>query len=78
MVSLRVPPTFMPATPWSQPWITWPRPSANANGSLRSRDESNFDPLISVIVEPAGVMDGDALAAGGGLALTDDEIFDAE
>jgi len=48
------------------------------NGSLRSRDESELGALISVIVEPAGVVDRDVLSAGGGVALTDDEIFDAQ
>ena len=32
IVSRRRPPTFIPATPWSQPGITWPLPSLNSNG----------------------------------------------
>src|SRR5712692_7571084 len=40
MVSLRRPPTFMPTTPSSQPWITCPPPSANENGWPWSFEES--------------------------------------
>ena len=47
MISFRLPPTFMPATPSSQPLITWPAPSWKANGWLRSRLESNFVPSFS-------------------------------
>ena len=50
MVSLRRPPTFMPAMPFSQPAITMPAPSWNSKGALRSRDESNFFPLVRVPV----------------------------
>src|SRR5262245_37797085 len=35
----------MPATPRSQPAITWPAPSGNSNGSLRLHDESNSLPV---------------------------------
>src|SRR5204863_455415 len=44
MTSVRWPWTFMPATPWSQPLITWPAPSRNSKGSLRSRELSNLVP----------------------------------
>src|ERR1700674_4164211 len=47
MVSLRLPPTFMPATPSSQPLITWPAPSLKRNGRLLSRLESNLGPPTS-------------------------------
>src|ERR671926_438313 len=42
MVSFRLPPTFMPATPSSQPLMTLPRPSGKSNGSPRSLLESNL------------------------------------
>src|SRR5215207_2868840 len=43
--SLR-PPGFIPATPWSQPGITWPAPSGNSNGwPPRSHDASNCAPV---------------------------------
>ena len=45
MVSRRRPPTFIPATPWSHPEITWPAPSGNENSSLRFHDESNSWPV---------------------------------
>lgn len=45
MVSLRRPPTFMPLTPISQPLMTWPPPSPNANGSPRFQDASNSAPV---------------------------------
>jgi hypothetical protein len=44
MTSWRRPPTFMPATPWSQPAITWPRPSVKLNGSPRFHEASNSSP----------------------------------
>jgi hypothetical protein len=50
MVSTRVPPTFIPATPSSQPRMTWPPPSANSNGSLRSFELSNLVPRWSVLL----------------------------
>src|ERR1700687_930980 len=51
MVSLRLPPTFMPATPSSQPLITWPAPSLKRNGRLLSRLESDLVPSTSPPVE---------------------------
>jgi len=45
MSSVRLPPTFNPATPSSQPRITWPVPSLKVNGLLRSCELSNFAPL---------------------------------
>src|SRR3954468_10993776 len=45
MVSSRRPPSRMPAIPWSQPGMTWPAPSWNANGSPRSHEASNSWPL---------------------------------
>src|SRR5262249_41207748 len=45
MISVRWPPTFIPATPSSQPRITRPPPKGNVNGSERSRDESNLAPF---------------------------------
>ena len=62
IVSTRVPPTFMPAKPLSQPGMTWPPPSGNSNGSLRSFELSNFVPRLSALVasyEPARVMHAD-------------------
>ncbi len=50
MISVRRSPTFIPATPSSQPLITWPRPRPNSNGSLRSRELSNFRPFSKVPV----------------------------
>src|SRR4029078_3232037 len=47
ITSVRCPPTFMPATPSSQPLITRPAPSVNPNGVLRSRELSNFAPCES-------------------------------
>jgi hypothetical protein len=49
MTSVRLPPTFMPATPSSQPAITMPEPSEKPNGSLRSRLESNFAPCTPLL-----------------------------
>src|SRR5262249_17722262 len=51
MNSFRLPPTFMPTTPSSQPLITLPAPSRNSNGLLRSWLESNF--LSSFASQPA-------------------------
>src|ERR671916_3342096 len=45
MTSRRRPPTFIPSTPWSQPWMTWPWPSGNENGSPVSHDASNCRPF---------------------------------
>jgi hypothetical protein len=50
MMSLRLPPIFMPATPSSQPLMTLPAPNGKENGSLRSRLLSNFLPSLSVPV----------------------------
>jgi len=47
MRSWRLPPTFMPATPSSQPLITMPAPSLNSSGSPRSSELSNFLPSVS-------------------------------
>src|SRR4029077_14751301 len=47
MTSVRVPPTFIPATPWSQPRMTCPPPSLNENGSPWSFELSNFLPCLS-------------------------------
>src|SRR3954454_10043335 len=47
MISSRRPPTFMPATPWSQPGITCCAPIWNGNGFLpRSHDASNCLPVL--------------------------------
>src|ERR1700680_3303875 len=51
MVSLRLPPTRMPATPSSHPLITWPAPSLKRKGRLLSRLESNLVPSTSQPVE---------------------------
>ena len=50
IVSVRVPPTFIPFTPWSHPGMTSPAPRRNSNGSFRSRELSNFVPSMSVPV----------------------------
>ncbi len=50
IVSTRVPPTFMPANPWSHPGMTCPAPSGNSNGSLRSFELSNFFPRLSALL----------------------------
>jgi hypothetical protein len=47
MMSFRLPPTFIVATPSSQPLITRPLPIGNSNASLRSTELSNFWPLLS-------------------------------
>src|SRR5919198_2836734 len=48
MMSLRRPPTFMPTTPWSQPWMTFPWPSVNWNGFLPlDHEESNSLPFLN-------------------------------
>src|SRR3989338_8470801 len=47
MVSLRLPPTFIPATPSSQPLMTCPAPTRKEKGSLRSIELSNLVPLAS-------------------------------
>src|SRR3954452_17840667 len=67
MVSTRRPPSFMPATPWSQPGMTWPPPSGNSKGCPRSHELSNtvlssqraptywtltFDPALAVAPVP--------------------------
>ena len=45
-MSRRIPPTFMPATPVSQPAMTSPTPSTNENDVVPS-DESNDAPFWS-------------------------------
>jgi len=45
MIKVRLPPTFMVATPSSQPAITRRCPIGNSNGSLRSTELSNFLPF---------------------------------
>ena len=65
MMSLRRPPTFIDITPSSQPLMTCPTPMTNWNGSLRSRELSNFLP----VGERARVVHGDALALGRRLAV---------
>jgi len=47
MVSLRMPPTFMPATPTSQPLMTIPCPNWNSKGWPEFLDESNWVPSVS-------------------------------
>ena len=46
MISSRRPPTFMPVSPWTQPWITLPGASAVVNGWLRVHEESNSLPFL--------------------------------
>src|SRR4051794_5838538 len=41
----RRPPTFIPATPWSHPWMTWPFPSPNLNVWPRFHEASNSRPF---------------------------------
>src|SRR5579883_2248302 len=51
MISLRVPPTFMPTTPSSHPLITWPAPSGNVKGWPPGFDVvSNTVPFVSLPV----------------------------
>ena len=72
MVSLRVPPTFMPCTPSSQPLMTL------------ARAERKHERVVAVLAriellavgEPAGVVHGDVLAGGGCGAVADDDVFD--
>ena len=45
-ISSRRPPTFMPATPCSQPGMTWPLPSVNGNGSARFHEASKTFPAL--------------------------------
>src|ERR1700679_628256 len=47
MMSRRLSPTFMPATPWSQPLMTWPVPTGNRKGWPPVREVSNSLPLLS-------------------------------
>jgi len=47
VTSLRLPPTFIVATPSSQPLMTRPLPMGKENGSPRSTELSNFWPLLS-------------------------------
>ena len=39
--------TRVAATPWSQPWITWPVPRTKAKGSSRSTELSNLLPSVN-------------------------------
>ena len=51
MKSSRRPPTFIPATPASQPGITWPEPSVNSKADRPAcRDESKTVPSVSMPV----------------------------
>jgi hypothetical protein len=72
MVSLRVPPIFMPCTPSSQPAMTWRAPSENSKGSLRSLLESN----LRSVGQPARVMHGNHLPGTGFGAFADNHFFD--
>src|SRR5690348_15585223 len=45
MVSTRRPPTFIPASPLSQPGMTWPAPSGNENGWPWFHEASNSVPF---------------------------------
>src|SRR5450830_1670430 len=49
MIRVRLPPTFMPCTPRSQPLMTMPAPRWNSNGELRSRLESNLAPWAPLL-----------------------------
>src|SRR6185369_15186085 len=63
MVSLRLPPTRMPATPWSRPRMTSPAPSA-------ARVE-----LAQALGEPADVMHHHVVAGIGERTGADDQVF---
>src|ERR1700746_867264 len=47
MRNCRLPPTFIPATPSSQPLMTCPEPRSNENGLPEPTELSNFLPLVS-------------------------------
>src|SRR5881394_3437940 len=47
MRSWRLPPTFIPATPSSQPLITLPAPNGNSKGLPVPTELSNFLPVVS-------------------------------
>src|SRR5271165_1565356 len=47
MMSRRLSPIFIPATPWSQPLMTEPVPSGNLNARPALRELSNCLPLLS-------------------------------
>ena len=63
MISVRLPPTFIEATPSSQPPMTRCRPMEKSKGSLRSTEGVEFRALRAVLVEPAGIVH-DARLAG--------------
>src|SRR5437016_2756690 len=50
MISFRRPPTLIPTTPWSQPWITWPPPRINSKsrpGRPPFHEASNSLPFLN-------------------------------
>ncbi len=71
----RLPPTFIPATPWSHPAITIPAPRPNSKVDPRFQEASNSGPRRPA---RADVIDAD-LHAGGGLGTgADDHVLDLE
>ena len=56
MISSRLPPTFIPSTPLSQPGITSPAPSVKVNGSSAVPGGVEF---LAALVVDADVLDGD-------------------
>ena len=70
MTSTRRPPSFMPATPWSQPGMTMPAPSGNVE---RLAAVPRVVELRAVLEQHARVLDLDGLA---GLGLGAVALFD--
>ena len=63
MINSRRPPTFMPGTPWSQPWITWPCPSGKLKVCPRFQEASNSFLVVHEYPSYCTVTDSPALAA---------------
>ena len=75
MISSRRPPTFMPATPWSQPGMTWPLPSVKRERFVAFPGGVE---LLAAFVEHADVVDGDGVAGLGFGAGAGDQVFGFE
>ena len=59
IVRRRLPPAFMPWTPWSHPLITWPAPSRKRNGSITIQRAVELLALMvrrGSLVQPARVL----------------------
>src|SRR5947209_20358037 len=63
MISCRRPPACMPATPWSQPGMTWPAPRVKVKGWL-VHDDWTVLPELYVASTYCTVTESPALAGG--------------